>query len=176
MIVNHGRIEFEPPDGWDGGDDVCPRFRNAFKSRRLRTVMLAERSGAPCNCESCKDTVDAGSTLPPLSDTESLPDTDDSESDVDNASHQCLLASNTSADDEHDPEDDGADRLSRKQRKALDREIPWRQLLKLPADDLNKYVEATKKEAKNFDGVQSVLAPTRRPREFFRTPVGVNAS
>ena len=58
--------------------------------------------------------------------------------------------------------------MTRKESKALEREIPWRKVMQLPADQLQQYVEAARKEERAC-GAQSSPSDTRRPRRSWPT-------
>ena len=70
-------------------------------------------------------------------------------------------ASNTS---DEDKQKQPAERLlSRKEAKALEREIPWRNILKLPQDQIDAYIESAKKEEKSWfswGSIEEVSAET----------------
>jgi hypothetical protein len=70
-------------------------------------------------------------------------------------------ASNTS--DEDKQKEPAARLMSRKEAKALEREIPWRNIIKLPREQIDAYIESAKKEEKSWfswGSIEEVSAET----------------
>ena len=72
--------------------------------------------------------------------------------------YAALLTDLTGAQEESDAESSGPDDatdpasrlMSRKEAKALEREIPWREIMKTPEDDIKAYVASAQKEEKGW--------------------------
>ena len=62
--------------------------------------------------------------------------------------------------------------MTRKEAKALDREIPWRNILKLPADEIAQYVASAQKEEAGWNTWGSIETVSKeRAAEIMSNPV-----
>ena len=60
--------------------------------------------------------------------------------------------------DEDKEKEPAARLLTRKEAKALEREIPWRNIMKMPQEDINAFIESAKKEEKSWFSWGSIEA------------------
>ena len=131
----HNELELAGPTGWDGCFEPPPLFQD------LCHIAQIPGCNESCNCESCSmqfhdclsvgqaDTTDAGSASS-LSDLFSD-------------------ATEVSSDDGDSPVPSTSP--SRKEQRALDREIPWREIMSGPASTRDEFVKSVKKEESKWD-------------------------
>ena len=107
-------------DGWDGSGDVPQGFLNVLHLESTVSVLSAEWHSAADQEEKHKKSPDPRGRTAKKDNDENV-----------------YLASSS------DEGDDGSPTVSRKEQKALDREVPWRQIR---PDDLNLFSDAVRKE------------------------------
>jgi len=125
-----GELELSGPNGWDGCLEPPPVFQGLC---HLSAIPGCNES---CNCESC-----CSQFFDCLSVT-----TDDAAS----ASSLSDLFDCASEISEVDDPEEGTP-LSRKDRRALDREIPWREIMSGPEEIRDEFVKSVSKEEAKWD-------------------------
>jgi len=125
-----GELELSGPNGWDGCMEPPPVFQGLC---HLSTIPGCNEV---CNCESC---------CAEFHDCLSVT-TDDAAS----ASSLSDLFSGVSEISECDDPEEGTP-LSRKDQRALDREIPWREIMTGPEDIKAEFVKSVSKEEAKWD-------------------------
>jgi len=128
-------LELAGPTGWDGCFEPPPVFQS------LCNIAQIPGCNEHCNCESCSmqfhDCLSVGQA-----------DTADALS-ASSLSELFSDASEMSSDSDGDPAPSTS--LSRKEQRALDREIPWREIMSGPASTRDEFVKSVKKEESKWD-------------------------
>ena len=154
----HG-FECKPkkPNGWDGSPSIPPEFNDMIGLALDNDILIMDDLHLYGN-EHRKSFIDQISTTA-ASDDDDMSDLSEFEAyfgaELDDADWACLDAEYEAEEDgmpviefdRHPQAGDHVRPLSRKEQKALDREIPWRELIKADKSTRQAFVEAIHKEA-----------------------------
>ena len=135
--------------GWDGGPDIPDDFKDTFCCSALREVQEAAQlddGSDPVVLEAVEEAIDENNL-------------EDDDSDHEASPQPRLIFEGESTE------------VSRKDRKALDKEISWRDLVRLPKPQLAEYIKAAQKEHTSWCKYGPVRAvPDTEAKRILRDP------